>query len=81
MNLAETYKQLAEQAFADGIPADDTPGGPLTDWIVQRVSYREGTLFFIVLGVACELADLYAQRDGFKSAAHKAAELAFRTCA
>ncbi len=64
MKLAELYAIGAQRAMADGIdPADQDS---LVDWIRRNCDYREGTEFFIVLGIGAALADLRAQAEGYK---------------
>lgn len=75
MTLEETYEAAAAQCEADGVALDDTPGGAIHEWVMQNVQHRPGTAFFIVLGIACAMADRSARREGFASSADKAAAM------
>jgi hypothetical protein len=72
MNLDEMYKQAAREARAAGCTCDDTPNGCVAQWVRANVTYRPETEFFIVLGIAAELADLEAQAAGFENAIARA---------
>lgn len=75
--LDEIYSRAADQAIADGVACDDSPNGAIHQWVQQNVNYRPGTEFFIVLGIAGEMADRAARAEGFKSAADRAASRAW----
>jgi len=70
MSLSEIYKAAAEKAYIDGIPAGDE--GRLIDWIFANCRFDEDKLFFLVLGIGCELADIEARAEGFENGVHKA---------
>jgi hypothetical protein len=63
MELKEIYKAAAQKAMTDKI----NPGNEqdLIKWIYQNCSFDEGNLFFLVLGIGSELADLIAQKNGY----------------
>lgn len=75
--LQELYSKAADAAIADGCTADDSPNGCISQWVQKNVNYREGTLFFIVLGICAEIADREARAEGFENNIDKAAKLAF----
>lgn len=74
--LEELYRAAAERAYADGCTCDDTPNGCISQWVQRNVSYREGTLFFIVLGIACEIANIKARAEGYIDNGDRAIKLA-----
>lgn len=78
MTLETMYLICARRLYAMGVPCDDTPAGPVAGWIRRKVAYRPDTLFYIVLGVNCALADLYAQAEGFEGSIDRACKIAFR---
>jgi len=72
MNLEQIYKQAAIAAKKDNIdPGDEDM---LISWIENNCKYDSEHLFFIVLGIGSELADLLAQEKGFKNEVHRAFE-------
>jgi hypothetical protein len=75
--LDELLNAATERAIADGCTCDDTPNGCISQWVDANCSYRPGTKFFIVLGIACRIADREAQGKGFQSNSRMAAALAF----
>lgn len=77
MDLDAMYEQMAELCEAAGLAIDDTPNGAIHRWVMQNVKHRPDTAFFIVLGIAGAMADRAARREGYSSAGHRAAILAF----
>jgi hypothetical protein len=71
------YRDLAAAAFAARVPVDDAPCGAVHRFILTRTRIPEGKDFFVVLGVAGELADLYAREEGYESATARALARAF----
>lgn len=70
MDIKAMYRDAAQVAYNDGVdPADDEQ---LAEWINNNCQYREETLFFLVLGIGSELADIQAQAEGFKDQGDKA---------
>lgn len=59
--LDQLYKEAALRCFYNYIPCDDSPNGPISRWVQRNIKFRESTLFYIVLGIAAELAKL--ERD------------------
>ena len=53
------YRQAAEQAHTDGIRACEEKR--LTTWIWYNCKFPLECLFYLVLGIGCELADYEAQ--------------------
>jgi hypothetical protein len=53
--LQESYRKMAQRCFDEDIPVDDRL---IAEWIRRNVKFREETLFYIVLGVASELAKM-----------------------
>jgi len=68
MNLSKMYKKAAQAAFDEGIRTEES----LKTWIASNCSYRPGTEFFIYLGIGCELFDIIARSEGYRSAVDKA---------
>lgn len=60
----ERFRQAATKCREDGVPIDTQPGGAIHRWVVENVSLRPGTEFFIVMGIAAEMADMDAQAEG-----------------
>ena len=63
--LRDLYRKAAEHCLAEGVELDAEPNGAICQWCQRNVDYRPGTLFFIVTGIACEMADLRAMSLGF----------------
>jgi len=63
--LKDLYKQAAQKALDDGIDAGNEK--QLVAWIWNNCNFRTECLFFLVLGIGCELADLQAQAEGFEN--------------
>lgn len=57
-NLDAAYRACAERCFYEHIACDGEPGGAIHRWVMRNIKFRPGTEFFIVLGIACELAKL-----------------------
>ena len=69
--LLSMYRQAAEQAHTDGIRACEEKR--LTTWIWYNCKFPLECLFYLVLGIGCELADYEAQLCGFEPAARTTA--------
>lgn len=69
-DLNQIYKAAAEKAHVDGILAGDE--GKLIDWIYANCRFDDDKLFFLVLGIGCELADIEARGAGFENGVHQA---------
>jgi hypothetical protein len=69
-DLNTIYKQAAQKAHTDGIAAGDE--AKLVEWICSNCRFDEDKLFFLVLGIGCELADIEARKEGFENGVHKA---------
>lgn len=72
IDLKEMYRQAATAALAAGVPVDDSPNGALHNWVKQNINYRPETEFFIVFGIACEMADIKAKSAGYDSEVQRA---------
>lgn len=75
-DLSEKYEEIARAAHRDGVRASDE--ADLLVWIRAIVKYRPDTEFFIFLGVAAALADIEAQKQGYKNQAERAYDLAVK---
>ena len=69
MDLNKMYKAAGQKAFNDGI--DPGNENDLINWINQNCSFDPDKLFFLVLGVGSELADISSQSKGFDNQTHK----------
>ena len=72
MELQEMYDSAAAMCLDAGVTPDSEPCGAVHRWVVQNVSYRPGTEFFIVLGITSALLDILARREGYANAIDKA---------
>ena len=72
MELQEMYDSAAAMCLDAGVAPDSAPCGAVHRWVVQNVSYRPGTEFFIVLGITSALLDILARREGYANAIDKA---------
>lgn len=77
MNLKALYKNAAKKAFSDGISAGDEK--QLIAWIYANCDFDDEVLFFLVLGIGAELADLEAQKQGYISEVDRAFTIAKST--
>jgi hypothetical protein len=68
MDLNEMCKKAAWAAFNDGIRTEES----LKTWIASNCSYRPDTEFFINFIIGCELFDIIARSEGYRSAVDKA---------
>ena len=75
--LENLYKQCAVKCREDGVALDSGPCGDIHRWVMQHVKHREGTAFYIVLGIAAAMADLDARDEGFADQFDRAAKKAF----
>ena len=62
-DLNEIYKAAAQKAFEDGI--DPGNENQLIDWLEKNCNFNPDYLFFLILGVGSELADIIAQHEGY----------------
>ena len=62
--LKQIYKAAANKAFEDNIDPGNEP--QLIAWIENNCSFDREYLFFLVLGIGAELADLQAQHEGYE---------------
>ena len=62
-DVKELYKQAAQKAFQDNIDTGNEK--QLSQWIWDNCKFPLECMYYLVLGIGCELADLQAQRDGF----------------
>jgi hypothetical protein len=69
-DLADIYKAAAAKAHTDGVFAGNEPA--LVEWIYQNCRFDDDKLFFLVLGIGCELADIEAREHGYDNGAHEA---------
>ena len=76
-NLDELYREMAACCLVAGVPIDGDAGGAVHRWVCANVAHRDGTAFFIVLGVAAAMADMEAQRAGWMGQCERAAALAW----
>jgi len=75
--LGQMYRNAAKRCRDEGVPLDDSPNGAIHQWCVRNCKMREGTEFFIVLGICCAMADLEAQAEGYENQSDRAAAIAF----
>lgn len=76
MKLQEMYRQAAEICLSEGIEIDETPNGAISMWVDRNVRHNPEQKFFIVFGIACEMADIQAKKDGYVNAVDKAFKIA-----
>lgn len=76
MKLSEMYKAAAQIAINEGVEIDDTPNGAVSQWVDRNVRHNPEMKFFIVFGIACEMANIKAQSEGYNGAVDKAFTLA-----
>lgn len=74
MDLKALYKNAANKAFSDGISAGDEK--QLIEWIYANCTFDDEVLFFLVLGIGAELADLEARKQGYISEVDRAFTIA-----
>jgi hypothetical protein len=70
------YRAAAAAAYKDGVSAGDPAA--LREWIESHCSYNADQMFFLVLGIGTELADIEAQAQGYDNEVHRAFESAKR---
>ena len=63
-DLQHLYKEAAMQADKDGVYAGSEM--QLVKWIWANCTFPLECLFYLVLGIGSELADLQARRYGYK---------------
>ena len=78
-NLSAIYRQAAQAAHEAGISAANEKN--LVAWIRSNCAYRVDTEYFLVLGIGCELADLEAQKLGYKNEVSRAFHVASNAAA
>jgi hypothetical protein len=76
-DLKQMYHDCAVRCRDEGVRIETTKGGAISRWIDRNAKCRPGTEFFIVNGIAAEMADLEAQEEGYRDQLHRAAERAF----
>lgn len=67
--LKRLYEMAAEKAYNDGVDPDDE--NRLVAWITANCEFNRDHLFFLVLGIGAELADLIATGEGFQNQVDK----------
>ena len=68
--LTQMYRQAAMAAHADGIRACEQKR--LTNWIWHNCKFPLECLYYLVLGIGCELADYEARLRGFENEVERA---------
>jgi hypothetical protein len=75
-DIDERFKFAAKIAIDEGVTGemlqDDSPTGPLAEWVRRRCSYRPDTEFYLVFLIGCEIADELARREGYSSSVDRA---------
>ena len=70
-HLDEVYRLLAHQCIDEGIENDADPNGAIHEWVERNCEYREGTEFFIVLGISCAMREILAGEGAGKHAGRR----------
>jgi len=78
MDLEKIISKAAIKAINEGIVINDSPLGSIHRWVKQKCSYNQEHEFYIVFLIACEMADIQAKKEGYKSNADKAATEVFK---
>ena len=73
--LGDLYKKTGAICREQGITLDASPNGAIHQWVMGNVTYRPGTEFFIVCGIAAAMADLEAIEQGYEGQYDRAAKL------